>query len=231
MYTTRIWGKKTGCCLIAIIAMGLGIGACGSKNADDDYLLRVGDSVITVLEFKHAIAAAGEEAFPGEREIPSEVKNDLRLRVLNQLTEELLISEYARNQGFQVTEAELERAVNDIKADYPDNTFEETLLENAVSFKSWRQKLARRLLVEKVIGKELVDQVKITSEDVAAYYQTHYAQGPPEDKSIELINKKIVRHLRKQKAEAMYQEWIEKLRKTYSTDLNQNQWERLVEIH
>ncbi len=231
MHTTRIWVKKPGWCLIVIIAVGMGIGACGSKNADDDYLLRVGSSVITVLEFKHAVAAAGEEAFPGEREIPSEAKNDLRMRVLNQLTEELLISEYARNQGFQVTDAELERAVNDIKADYPDNTFEETLLENAVSFKSWRLKLSRRLLVEKVIGKELVDQVKITSEDVATYYQTHYAQGPPEGESPEQINIKIVRHLRKQKAEAMYQDWIEKLRKTYSTDLNQNQWDRLIEIH
>lgn len=224
-------GPCHGWCLLVLTVLWIGLAACSPKSTDDDYFLRIGDSVITVLEFKHAVAAAGEEAFPGERDIPPAVQNDLRLRVLNQLTEELMISEYARTQGLQITTAELDKAVADIKADYPDNTFEETLLENAVSFQSWQQKLARRLLVEKVIAKELVDQVEITSEDVAAYYQTHYSQGTPEEETAEQINMRIVRHLRQQKAEAMYQDWIEKLRKTHPVEINQQQWDRLAEVH
>jgi hypothetical protein len=211
------------------MTLGVGLSACGSKSVDEDYFLRVGDSIITVLEFKHAVAAAGEEAFPGEQQIPPAAKNDLRMRVLNQLTEELLISEYARSVGLQVTDEELDQAVAGIKADYPDNTFEETLLENAVSFQGWRQKLGRRLLVEKVIAKELVDQVAITSEDVAAYYQAHYPQSPSEDESSEQINMKIVHHLRQQKAEEKYQGWIEDLRKTHPVVINQKQWDRLTE--
>lgn len=225
------WCHNIGCWLIALVAIGGSLCACGSKSVDNQFFIRIGDSTITVLEFKHAVAAAAEEAFPGEREIPVAVRNDLYMRVLNQLTEELLITEYSRTVGLQITEAELDQAVAAIKADYPDNTFEETLLENAVSFQSWRQKLARRLLVEKVIAKELVDQVMINSDDVDAYYQAHYPEGPSEDESAEQINMKIVRHLRQQKAEQMYQGWIEKLRKAHPVMINQNQWDRLAEVH
>lgn len=201
---------------------------CGRKNAGDNVLLQVGSQSVRLAEFQRDVDAAAEEAFPGEREPNPDSLNDLRMRVLNQLTEELIICEYAGGLGLKVTEAELEQAVQAIKADYPDQTFEETLLENAVSFQVWRQKLARRLLVEKVITKELIDRVEITTEDVAEYYKTHYAQGPPEDQSEQDLNMKIITHLRQQKAEKMYQGWIDGLRKSYPVSVNQKQWDALV---
>ncbi|MGD9007441.1 MAG: hypothetical protein PVG41_05940, partial [Desulfobacteraceae bacterium] len=85
-----------------------------------------------------------------------------------------------------------------------------------------------RLLVEKVITKELVDRVEITTEDVAEYYKTHYAQGPPADQSEQELNMKIITHLRQQKAEKMYQGWIDGLRKSYPVSVNQKQWDALV---
>lgn len=231
MHTKAKWHRYIGYGLIFLTFMASGICACGSKGADNEFFLKVGNSTITVIEYKQEVAAAAEEAFPGEREIPVTAKKDLRMRVLNQLTEELLISEYARNHGLAISEAELDQEVAAIKADYPDNTFEDTLLENAISFQSWRQKLGRSLLVKKVINKELVDKVKITPEDVSAYYQTHYPQGPSENESTQQLNKRIVYHLRQQKAEQMYPEWIEKLRKDYPVVVNQKQWNRLAEVH
>lgn len=231
MFTKEKWRHRIGCCLVLLAVISISVAGCGSKNADDEFFLKIGESVITVLEFKQAVATAIEEAFPGERDIPTDVENDMRMRVLNQLTEELLISEFAREVGIEITEAEVEQSVAAIKADYPDNTFEDTLLENAVSYQSWRQKLARRLLVEKVIAKELVDRVNINSDDVDAYYQAHYPQGPAEDESAEQVNMRIVRHLRQQKAEQMYQKWLEKLRKSHPVTVNQKQWDRLAEVH
>jgi FKBP-type peptidyl-prolyl cis-trans isomerase (trigger factor) len=201
---------------------------CGRKSAGDNVLLQVGSQSVRLSEFQRDVEAAAEEAFPGEREPNPDSLNDLRIRVLNQLTEELIICEYAGGLGLKVTDAELDKAVQAIKSDYPDKTFEETLLENAVSFQIWQQKLARRLLVEKVITKELVDRVEITTEDVAEYYKTHYAQGPPADQSEQELNMKIITHLRQQKAEKMYQGWIDGLRKSYPVSVNQKQWDALV---
>ena len=201
---------------------------CSRPARDGGYLIRVGNSTVTVLEFKRAVEAAAEEVFPGEQEINAASQNDLRLRVLNQMAEELIISERAKDSGITVSDEELERAVADIKSDYPDNTFEKTLLENAVSFQDWKKKLATRLLVDKVIKSELVDKAEITSQDMAAYFKSHYPEGVPEGENADDINQRIVQHLRQQKAEGMYQAWIKNLREIYPVDINQERWNRLV---
>ena len=202
---------------------------CSRSSHDDDYLIRVGSSIVTVAEFKHAVEEVADEIFPGEQDISASARTDLMIRVLNQLTEELMITERGKALGMSVADEELEQAVAEIKADYPDDTFEKTLLENAVSFQSWKKKLATRLLINKVIQKELVDQAEITSQDVADYFQIHYPEGVPEGEDAAENNQKIVRHLRHQKAEEMYQAWIENLRKAYPVDVDQQRWNRLAD--
>jgi SurA-like N-terminal domain len=205
------------------------LAGCTKAKKDDDFLIRVGSSMITVAEFKQAVDSAAEEIFPGDQDVDAAVQKDLRMRVLNQLTEELIISERGKDLGLTVSDEEVQDAVAQIKADYPDDTFEKTLLENAISFQSWKKKLATRLLINKVIEHELVKKVEITSQDVAAYFQKQYPQGVPEGENTDEIDQKIVRHLRHQKAEEMYPAWIEKLRKTYPVDIQQERWKRLAD--
>lgn len=214
------WGGLllVACCLLS----------CGKAVQDEDYLIRVGNSTISVLEFKHAVDAASEEIFVGEQEIGPVALRDLQMRILNQLTEELIIAERGKSLGIEVDDKTLDDAVAQIKADYPDDTFEKTLLENAVSFQAWKKKLAMRLLTNKVIKSELIDKVQITSEDVDDYFQVHYPKGVPEGQNVDEINKKIIRHLRHKKAEAMYPDWMEKLRKSYPVDIDQQRWNNLI---
>ncbi len=228
--TPRRWAhcRITGILMWMAVCLMAGGWGCAQKSSKDDYLIRVGGSVVTVAEFKTFVEAASEEAFPGEQSVQTDALNDLRMRTLNQLTEELIISERAKQIGVQISETELEQAIQAVKADYPDDTFEKTLLENAVSFSAWKQKMATRMLVDKVIAKELVDKVEITSDDVSAYFQAHYPEGAPEGEDANQINKKIVRHLRQQKAEKMYQDWIDSLRSIYPADINQQQWNALM---
>jgi hypothetical protein len=84
-------------------------------------------------------------------------------------------------------------------------------------------------LINKVIDKELVDNVQITSEDVASYFQTHFPEGVPKGEDADQINKRIVQHLRHQKAEVLYKSWIEKLKNTTPVDVHQQRWNRLIE--
>lgn len=216
--------KRWAVCLALALVI---LSGCSRKQAKDDYLIRVGSQTITVNEFKQAVEMAGEDAFAGEGDQLSSDYKDLQIRILNQLTEELVILEKAKALGIGISDEELDKAVNRIKSDYPDNTFEETLLENAVSFPVWRKRLAARLTIEKVIAKELVEQVTIRPEDVADYYHAHYPDGTPEDALEEDVNKRIVKHLRQQKAEENYKTWMEQLRAAYPVELNQEQWDRL----
>jgi hypothetical protein len=199
---------------------------CYQKNTEEDYLIRAGDAKIMVAEYERAFDLASEEAFSGDDGIDIQQINDLRMRVLNQLTEELVIAQRAKALGLSISENELEKAVALIKADYPDDTFESTLLENAISFAEWKKKLATRILIEKVIEKELVDKVQITADDVTAYYRRHFSKGAPED--ADNIRLRIVTHLRRQKAEEDYRSWMEGLRQTYPAEINQERWNQLM---
>ncbi len=216
------------CMLAAVLCLMLLSWGCETKVSDDDYLIRVGEDVATVAEFKARVDAAGVEAFPGEAKVQPAALNDLRIRTLNQMTEELLIRARSRELGIQVSDAELQQSIDAIKADYPDDTFEKTLLDNAISFTTWKKNMAIRILVNKVIARELIDKVEITSSDVDAYFQVHYPDGAPEGEDLDQINRKIVRHLRQQKAEKMYPDWMQSLKSMYPTRVNQAQWNALT---
>lgn len=202
--------------------------ACSKDNVADEYLIRVRDRQVSLAEFQQAVESASKEAFPGERSIDPEAMNQLRVQVLNQLTEELIIIERGAELNISVSDAEIDRALADIKADYPDNTFEETLLENAIAFEVWEKKLATRLMVEKVVAKELIDRVKLAPDDISAYYRELGDRSVSDEIDAEAQNEKIVLQLRRIKAEAAYQQWIDELRNQYQVAVNQKQWEKLI---
>jgi hypothetical protein len=216
----RFWG---GLCLVVAT-----LWSCSQSQPETDYLVRVAGQIVTIDQFQRRVQTAGEEAFPDAQGPDGADFSALRLRLLNQISEELIIAAHATSIGVAVSDAEIEQSVKKIKADYPDDTFKETLLENAVSFDTWKQQLAMRLLVDKVVKKEIVDRVNITGEDVAGYIQTHYPGGAPTGDDKEAVHQKIVRHLRYLKAEQLYPQWMDQLRKQYPVDINQERWDQLV---
>ena len=221
----RLWASYSYALIFAFILLVLGAG-CTRETATEEPLIRVGSLTLTLAEFNQEVRAAAEEAFPGETKIEFDLISDLRKRVLNQLGEEMMLAAYAADHGIELTPEELDRSLAAIKADYPDDTFEETLLENAISFQIWQRQLAARLLAEKVIDREVVDKVRISSGDVTDYYKTHYPMGMPETEDADDINQRIVTHLRRQKAESAYKEWITALREAYPVEINREVWDR-----
>ena len=123
---------------------------------DEEILIRVGSSFVTVRAF--------HEAFESNITSPSmlfqdpDALRDEKYRILNRLAEELLILERAREMNLKVSDEETAQVVNDIKTDFPDDTFEKTLMENGITFLSWEKALKRRLLMEKVIRQDLSKQ-------------------------------------------------------------------------
>jgi hypothetical protein len=223
----RICAGRGAVVLLTVVGLMLWTG-CTQKKTEDPYLVRVKSQSLTCAEFKQAVATAIIEAFGGDRDIDLETLNDLRMRVMKQVSEEMMIAAYAADHDIKITEEELAQAVAAIKADYPDDTFEETLLENAVSFQFWRKQLATRLLIDKVIAKELVNPVQISAEDITGYYQANYPQGLPAEENEEDINRRIVTHLRRQKAEVSYHRWIEGLRQAYPTEVDSKSWKEMM---
>ncbi|OQY04852.1 MAG: hypothetical protein B6I22_08650 [Desulfobacteraceae bacterium 4572_123] len=196
----------------------------------DEYLIRIGQRVVTVLDFNKAFEIA-EAAFPHNVLQDSSVLKEAKKRLLNQMTEEMVLLERAKELGVSILESEVDKNIAEIKSDYPEGVFEDLLLEYAVSYESWKKGLKTRMLIEKLIEKELSSQVVITADDISRYYEENYkasnfksdSANRPKD-----LNEKIVKYLRRKKIEEIYKSWIEKIHKRFHIEINEKQWKRIL---
>ena len=218
--------------LIGALLIVYVFGGCadsGSKH-DNEYLIRLGDRTVTVLDFANAFEIT-KTAYPYDVMKNPESSREAQIRLLNQMTEEMILLERAKELQIGISESELAEAIADIKADYPEGVFEETLLEFAVSYKTWEDRLRTRLIIEKVIDKELKDQIKISPEDISRYYEENY-KGQKFDSDVDEnandINEAIVKNLRRKKAEQAYGSWIDELKTKYEIEINSIQWEKII---
>lgn len=212
-----------------LIVASLLFTACKARKSDEAaFLFKIGDGAVSVAEFKRALEHEQPNALSDQGD------GDLGavLTFLNQMIEERLLLARAREIGVTIDDADLDAAVDQVRADYPDDTFEETLLESAVSFNQWREQLRRRLLLEKVVYQELEQQVEIAPEDVAAYYAENYAGREDATNkaplTAESVNAAIITHLRRTKAQEGYPAWIQGLQTRYGLEIDWERWQTLT---
>ena len=190
----------------------------------------IGERVVTVLDFNKAFEIA-EAAFPHNVLQDSSELKEAKKRLLNQMTEEMVLLERAKELGVSILESEVDKNIAAIKSDYPEGVFEEILLEYAVSYESWKKGLKTRMLIEKLIQKELSAQIVITADDISRYYEENYKASnfkPDLESRSKYLNEKIVKHLRRKKIEEIYKSWIEKIHKRFHIEINEKQWEKIL---
>ena len=218
--------------LLGVSLMALILAACANHDSVDEkeYIFRVGDRVLTVFDFNKAFEMA-KTAYPHNVMQDPVALRELRLRLLNQLTEQMLILARAQELGLETSELEVEKTVSDIKKDYPEDLFEQTLLEYAVPYNVWEEGLKKRLLIEKVVNEELSGKITITPEEISKYYEGYYKgdglTSDFEDRS-KNINEIIITNLRRKKLEEAYKSWIKKLQKKYTIEVNKVQLEKIT---
>ena len=122
----------------------------------------------------------------------------------------------AHDLGIQATDAELDEAEAFQREDYPEDSFHQMLLENAISYSNWKKNLKKNLIISKFIQQELKDKVEISSEDIVSFYNRHINQKIVADEE------KLVSHLRSEKSQESYDEWIVALKKRYPVDIDKH---------
>ncbi len=213
------YGKIDIVCLILIL---YSVPGCMKPDSSqkDTYLLKAGSAIITVADFNRSFEVA-KTAYGADLLKNSALLSEIRLEVLSQLSERLILTERAGELGLGISESELEKAIVSAKEGYPENEFEKTLLEAGVSYDSWKTELKARLLMEKVIGTDLEQQISVMPEDIAAFSK-EYAGA---DKN----HAAVIQQIRKNKAESLYPKWIENLRKTYKVNINETEWKKIAD--
>lgn len=217
---------------ISTILTLLAVLGCGSSERErtEDYLLRLGALEVTRHEFMQAFELA-KAAHPGSIDPDSPELQQARRQLLDEMTIDLILLHRSRELGVTVSAAELEAAVNAVKADYPPGVFEQTFVESALPFAAWKQRLGSRLLMDKLVEAELRPHVTISAEDLAAYYEQNYAgkaAGADTEQKFERLKEALVADLLRAKTEEAFSAWIDGLRSRYPVEVNASVWERIT---
>jgi FKBP-type peptidyl-prolyl cis-trans isomerase (trigger factor) len=197
------------------------------NDTNKNYLVRIDKTAVTVEDYLDALEVM-KASYPYEALQEKQVVDKLKTRLLKQLTEELILTKRAEELGLSISAAELENAVKEVKDDYPDGVFKKTLQERAIPFDAWQKRVAIRLLTEKVIDHELVIKISLSPEEV----RRHFRACVPVDQEDEAylsnkIDTSFVKQLRREKAQALYPQWMSGLQQQYDIELNEQQWEKI----
>jgi hypothetical protein len=199
--------------------------ACGTEeNADPDYLLRIDDLMITSRDYMAALDVM-KAAYPYEALQDGPTLMTLKARLLKQLTGELVLAKRAEELGLSISDVELNQAMEKAAGDSPENILEKRLLEKAISPAAWKERLRMQILAEKVVDRELIAAIRLTPEDVKAYYQKRVdgrsgAQVAPGE-----IDQALVKEMRREAAQKLYPQWFDTLQQRYVIELNEEQWQ------
>ncbi len=222
--------------LILMLLLSVTFLACTDPAATEKtvFLVRVGETAISVADFSRAFDLH-KSAYTYDRIKNSELAEEVRLQFLEQMIEKLIILERARELGISLSDAEIGKTVSEIQKSYPQGAFEQMLLENAVSFPAWKEELKTRLLLEKVIQKDISDKITVTDEDIEHFRsqqpkkKTKTDKKSAKQKQPEQTPEMIARLVRREKTEAAYDEWIKNLREKYTVNVNDEQWRKLAD--
>lgn len=144
---------STACRLLAAVAtaaLGLALGACSS-----------GGNVAIVNGQKISRAE-----FDAKLDATPQAKG-----VLNQMVQGILIEQYARENKVSVSDADVKKREDEIKARYPAGQFEQILKAQNLTEADVQRILRQQLIVEKAVA----PKVKISDADIKAYLNKNHA--------------------------------------------------------
>lgn len=164
--------------LIEALILFLLVSGCSNKGdtaAENQVVIGVDDRVLTLAEFNEYFEPIRMCCDETQAE-NSGAMREARHRFLLQLVEEMIILRRADELSLHVSPHELDEAVADFQKDYPEGGFEDVFLCQAISFEAWKERLAKRLLMQKVIQKELFKKISVTPQEIKDYYDKHWQE-------------------------------------------------------
>lgn len=166
----RMFNKSLAIALLVLVAFGCTQNEKDARNKET--LIKVDTLAVSLAEFNDAYELS---QMISEQPHPSDTLSEKtdRLQFLCQLLEEMVILRRAKELNLTVSAQELEKEIDKIRKDYPDDSFDEIFLKEAISYDHWKEKIRKRLLVKKVIQTDLVQNISITAEEIKSYYNEH----------------------------------------------------------
>ncbi len=233
--------------LVCFVSCMLMFSGCREDNkissaVSDDYVLKCGSILISPDDFSEALEIE-ESAYPYNINSNAEKYKNLVLDLAAQISQELVLRAAAAEDGISVSEQEINDAAKKIEKDFPGDSFQKMLLDNAVSYSLWKKQLGIRLLINRFIDKSFKDKIEISSEEIEDYYHLHklslnklslhkLSGKLKKNDGVQQVYKDeiLISHLRSQKAEQEYPAWINSLSKKFPVEINKKKLSSLLHL-
>lgn len=219
--------KKSFICWFFIGSLGLMSCSEPATEKSPRFLIKTPVMTITSSDFLEELDLK-RAAYPYTiHENPAEY-NEMVIHLVRMLSEEIILLSAAAGKGVIVTDSEVDLAEKEFKKDYPDDSFDQILLENAISYSFWKKRFKKNMIIDKLIDQELKKKIEITSRDIVEFYKKYRMADAQDSDNKALVLKKIkneqelVSRLRFQKTQDQYEEWIQQLGKEYPVEINKD---------
>jgi peptidyl-prolyl cis-trans isomerase SurA len=114
---------------------------------------------------------AGQAAAPSQEEALS-----LMLSVLDELINNEILIQRARQAGVEATDGEVEDKFTEAKSPYTEDAFQRQLQESGMTVDDLRRNIRRQVSVQKLINREIISKIAPTDQDVTSFYNENRAQ-------------------------------------------------------
>lgn len=97
-------------------------------------------------------------------------KSFQKLEVLRSLIDNEIMLQRAEKSGLMATDADVETKLNELRAPYTKEQFEQQLKTRNMTLDDLKTQLRKELSVSKLLNKEITSRINITDADVSGYY-------------------------------------------------------------
>ncbi|SDT98741.1 hypothetical protein [Desulfobacula phenolica] len=203
------------------------------KKAAPEFLIKTPSITLTIGEFSEELDLK-RAAYPYNINNNPAEYNEMVIHLVKMLSQEIVLLSAAADKGVTVTDQEVQSAEDEFKKDYPDDSFDQLLLKNAVSYLFWKKRFKKNMIMDKLIDQDLKQKIEITSQDIVGFYQKHSIVDIQNSDENALVSnqiedeKELVSLLRMQKTQDHYDEWIQALEKDYPVKIDEDKLKTLL---
>jgi len=143
----------------------------GCTQKDNACCIKVGESCIRLQDIKDRI-----ERFADESSVLSQdVLQKMKPVIVENIIEEQLIINYAKNNHIEVSDEEIDIAIKGITEGLSREDFNTILMEQCRDISDIRGFVKKRSIANKALGKAIGQGEKVSGDDIKRYYDEHKA--------------------------------------------------------
>ena len=162
--------------LLALLLLA-GLPAIARAELVNKVVLRVNDQIATLYDYEQRRSGMAQEILR-QQELGDEERRKLLAQVgelaFKDMFEELLIESRAEQLGVEVSDAQIEQQVGQMKQNFgiqTDEQFAQALAQSGMTEPQLRERLRRDMRAREVMGREVQSRIQLDEDDLRRLYQ------------------------------------------------------------